>query len=76
MKRTARLTSAQSWPLWWRLAILFNVSLYNMLGNMYAAGVSPLFGLIIVEFRCTEQEVAYLGTYVLLTLGLSVSFHG
>jgi hypothetical protein len=52
--------------------ILFNVGFYNMLGNTFAAGMAPLFGLIIREFGSSEDEVAHLGTYVLLTLGLSV----
>ncbi|KAH8654331.1 major facilitator superfamily domain-containing protein [Ilyonectria robusta] len=63
--------SPWSWPLWWRLLILFNVSIYNMLGNVFAAGISPLFGLIMQEFHCTENEASQLGTYVLFTLGLS-----
>ncbi|RYC85897.1 hypothetical protein BFJ63_vAg11206 [Fusarium oxysporum f. sp. narcissi] len=42
-----------------------------MLGNVFASGISPLFGLIMQEFHCTENEASQLGTYVLLTLGLS-----
>ncbi|KAB5550742.1 major facilitator superfamily domain-containing protein, partial [Coniochaeta sp. 2T2.1] len=60
-----------SWPLWWRLLILLNISFYNMIGNVFGAGISSLFGLIMQEFHCTENEVSQLGTYVLLTLGLS-----
>ncbi|KAH7169577.1 major facilitator superfamily domain-containing protein [Fusarium sp. MPI-SDFR-AT-0072] len=63
--------SPWSWPLWWRLLILLNVSIYNMLGNVFAGGMSSLFGLIMHEFHCTENEASQLGTYVLLTLGLS-----
>ncbi|EWZ94050.1 hypothetical protein FOWG_04431 [Fusarium oxysporum f. sp. lycopersici MN25] len=42
-----------------------------MLENVFASGISPLFGLIMQEFHCTENEASQLGTYVLLTLGLS-----
>ncbi|KAF9775529.1 hypothetical protein IL306_006354 [Fusarium sp. DS 682] len=42
-----------------------------MLGNVFASGITPLFGLIMQEFHCTENEASQLGTYVLLTLGLS-----
>lgn len=41
---------------------------------MYASGVSPLFELIIKDLHCTQQQASELTTYVLLTLGLSVSF--
>jgi hypothetical protein len=43
-----------------------------MLGNVFASGISPLFGLIMQEFHCTENEASQLGTYVLLTLGLGM----
>ncbi|KAL6416055.1 hypothetical protein AUP68_00264 [Ilyonectria robusta] len=66
--------SPWTWPLWWRILILLNVSFYNLLGNAFAAGVPPLFELIIKEFHCTQAEASQLSTYVLLTLGLSNIF--
>jgi hypothetical protein len=44
-----------------------------MLGNVYAAGVPPLFALIMQEFRINQDQASQLSTYVLLTLGVSVS---
>ncbi|KAF4815782.1 putative MFS-type transporter [Colletotrichum tropicale] len=64
-------SSVMHWPLSWRIWILLNVSFYNLLGNAFAAGVSPLFSLIIKELHCTSEEASQLSTYVLLTLGLS-----
>lgn len=65
--------SMQSWPFWWRFLLLLNVGVYNMLGNVYAAGVPPLFSLLIQEFKITSEEASQLSTYTLLTLGISVS---
>ncbi|KAH6692235.1 major facilitator superfamily domain-containing protein [Plectosphaerella plurivora] len=64
-------TSPWSWPLWWRIVILLNVGFYNMLGNVFAAGVPPLFALIMQEFRISQDEASQLSTYALLTLGIS-----
>lgn len=52
---------------------MLNVSFYNLLGNAFAAGAPPLFSLIIRDLKCTSEEASQLSTYVLLTLGLSVS---
>ncbi|KAL8405194.1 hypothetical protein RB594_009918 [Gaeumannomyces avenae] len=62
------------WPLWWRCLVLFNISFYNLLGSAFAAGIPPLFGLIIPEFRVTQDTVSQLSTFALLTLGLSNIF--
>ncbi|KAH6661204.1 major facilitator superfamily domain-containing protein [Truncatella angustata] len=66
--------SPWNWPLWWRMLILLNMSFYNFLGNAFAAGVPPLFGLIIEEFDVTTEQVSGLSTFVLLALGLSNIF--
>jgi MFS family permease len=57
--------------MWWRVLILLNISFYNMMGNVFAAGISPLFGLLIQEFHCSINEASRLATYALLMLGLS-----
>lgn len=57
----------------WRIMILLNISFYNMMGNVFAAGVSPLFGLMIKEFHSSVDEASRLATYALLMLGLAVS---
>lgn len=67
------LTQSQTWPMWWRIAALVNVSFFNMMNNFFAAGIPPLFGLIIKEFHCTSQEVSQLSSYALLMLGVAVS---
>jgi hypothetical protein len=67
------LTHFQDWPMWWRILILLNISFYNMMGNVFAAGISPLFGLLIEEFHCSVDQASRLATYALLMLGLSVS---
>lgn len=59
--------------MWWRILILLNVSFYNMMGNFFAAGISPLFGLLIMEFDCSVDQASRLASYALLMLGLSVS---
>ncbi|KAM5343697.1 hypothetical protein ACJ41O_012234 [Fusarium nematophilum] len=66
--------SPWTWPVWWRVFLLLNVSVYNSLGNAYAAGVPPLFSLIMQELRITPDEASQLSTYVLLTLGVSNVF--
>jgi hypothetical protein len=60
--------------MWWRVVILLNISFYNLMGNVFAAGVPPLFGLFIQEFHCTIDEASRLATYALLTLGLAVGY--
>ena len=59
--------------MWWRILILLNVSFYNMMGNVFAAGISPLFGLLIEEFHCSTDQASHLAPYALLMLGVSVS---
>lgn len=59
--------------MWWRVLILLNISFYNMMGNVFAAGISPLFALLIEDFHCTINEASHLASYALLMLGLSVS---
>ncbi|KAJ6041636.1 uncharacterized protein N7446_010486 [Penicillium canescens] len=45
-----------------------------MLGNMFAAGITPLFGLIIVDFKVSTGQVSTLSSYALLALGISNMF--
>ncbi|KAI8712250.1 MFS domain-containing protein [Fusarium sp. LHS14.1] len=66
--------SPYKWPLWWRLVILFNVSFYNLLGNAWSAGISPIFGLIIRELNCTQSQASDLTTFSILMLGISNLF--
>jgi hypothetical protein len=61
--------------MWWRILILLNVSFYNMMGNVFAAGISPLFAILISEFHCSVDEASWLASYALLMLGLSVGSH-
>ncbi|CAG9957087.1 unnamed protein product [Clonostachys rosea f. rosea IK726] len=63
-----------TWPLSWRVVLLLNVGMFNLLGNAFAAGAPPLFSLIIQEFHITQDEASQLSTYVLLTLGISNIF--
>ncbi|KUL88784.1 hypothetical protein ZTR_03523 [Talaromyces verruculosus] len=63
--------SQQKWPMSWRIMILLNVSFYNMMGNVFAAGVPPLFSLLIEDLHCSPNEAAHLTTYALLMLGLA-----
>ena len=55
------------------MLLILNVSVYNMLGNVYAAGIPPLYSQIITEFHIGTDEVSQLSTYTVLTLGVSVS---
>ncbi|KAF4335213.1 hypothetical protein FBEOM_10957 [Fusarium beomiforme] len=66
--------SPYEWPLWWRICVLLNVSFYNLLGNAWCSGLSPIFGLIIQELHCTQTQASNLPTYALLALGLSNLF--
>lgn len=43
-----------------------------MLGNMFAAGITPLFGLIIKDLGVSTVKVSKLSSYAVLALGLSV----
>ncbi|KAI9170553.1 cycloheximide resistance [Paramyrothecium foliicola] len=45
-----------------------------MLGNAYAAGLSPLLPMIMTDFRINSEQGSQLVTYVLLTLGISNIF--
>ncbi|KAL7768570.1 hypothetical protein ACKLNR_002871 [Fusarium oxysporum f. sp. zingiberi] len=47
---------------------------YNLLGNAWASGLSPVFGLIIQELHCSQTQASNLPTYALLALGLSNLF--
>ncbi|VTO81496.1 unnamed protein product [Fusarium graminearum] len=62
------------WPLWWRVSVLINVSFYNLLGNAWCSGLSPIFGLIIQDLHCSQTQASALATYALLALGLSNLF--
>ncbi|KAH8588842.1 major facilitator superfamily domain-containing protein [Bisporella sp. PMI_857] len=59
------------WPMSWRILILLNISFYNLMGNVFAAGVPPLFDLLIQDFRCSIEEASRLTSYSLLMLGLA-----
>lgn len=52
--------------------MLLNVSVYTMLGNMFAAGITPLFALIMEDLKVNTVKVSTLSSYALLALGLSV----
>ncbi|KAH8700320.1 major facilitator superfamily domain-containing protein [Talaromyces proteolyticus] len=65
------MNNSQSWPMWWRITALVNLSVYNMMNNVFAAGIAPLFGLIMEEFHCDLQQVSQLSSYTLLMLGLA-----
>ncbi|OKO99169.1 hypothetical protein PENSUB_8556 [Penicillium subrubescens] len=45
-----------------------------MLGNMFAAGITPLFGLIIEDLGVSTVKVSKLSSYAVLALGLSNMF--
>ncbi|KAG2413252.1 hypothetical protein HFD88_002441 [Aspergillus terreus] len=68
------IISPQDWPLWWRITVLLNVSVYTMLGNMFAAGITPLFALIMEDLKVSTVKVSTLSSYALLALGLSNLF--
>lgn len=59
--------------MWWRILILINISFYNMMGNVFSAGITPLFSLLIKDFGCTIDEASNLASFALLMLGMSVS---
>ncbi|KAL1629765.1 hypothetical protein SLS56_005288 [Neofusicoccum ribis] len=42
-----------------------------MMGNVFAAGISPLFSLLMQDLHCTATEVSRLPGYALLMLGLA-----
>ncbi|KUL88494.1 hypothetical protein ZTR_05380 [Talaromyces verruculosus] len=42
-----------------------------MMGNVFAAGVPPLFSLLIEDLHCSTNQAAHLTTYALLMLGLA-----
>ncbi|EKG14377.1 Major facilitator superfamily [Macrophomina phaseolina MS6] len=60
-----------TWPLSWRIIILINVSFYNMMGNVFAAGISPLIGPVVQDLHCTQTEASRLPGYALLMLGVA-----
>jgi len=66
--------ASMNWPLWWKIIILLNISLYNMLGNIFAAGVSSLIILFIEDLHMTPTQASQLATWALLSLGLSNLF--
>ena len=43
-----------------------------MMGNVFSAGVAPLFGSIAPDLRCTTTEVSRLPGYAMLMLGVGV----
>lgn len=44
-----------------------------MMGNVFASGLPPLFGSLIMDLGCTIEEASLLPGYALLALGLAVS---
>jgi MFS family permease len=60
-----------NWPLWWKIIILINISLFNMLGNIFAAGVSSLIILFVEDLHMTITKASQLSTWALLALGIS-----
>jgi hypothetical protein len=65
--------SIKNWPLSWRIAVLLNISIYNMMENVFAAGLAPLFGSIIENLGCTTTEASHLPSYAMLGLMMAVS---
>jgi len=43
-----------------------------MMGNVFIAGATPLFGLFIRDFGITVSQASYLSSYALLAFGLAV----
>ncbi|KAN0117915.1 putative MFS transporter [Hyaloscypha variabilis] len=64
-------TRSMNWPVWWKILILINISLFNMLGNMFAAGVSPLIILFVEDLHMTVTRASQLSSWALLSLGIS-----
>jgi len=50
---------------------LFNIATYNFLGNVFAAGVSPLIGLFVEDLHMSEVDASRLPTWSLFALGVS-----
>lgn len=44
-----------------------------MMGNVFAAGLPPLFESLIADIECTIEQASLLPGYALLALGLAVS---
>lgn len=63
--------SSMTWPLWWKIVILLNISFFNMLGNIFAAGVSSLIILFVEDLHMTVTKASQLSTWALLSLGIS-----
>jgi MFS family permease len=64
-------TRSMNWPFWWKIIILINISLYNMLGNIFAAGVSPLIILFVEDLDMSVTQASQLSSWALLSLGIS-----
>lgn len=62
----------QEWPLWWRTSALLNLSFFSMMTNAFISDISPLFGLIMVDFHITPNDAAQLASYAVLTIGSAV----
>lgn len=65
----------QTWPLWWRMTILLNLSLYITMGNIYTSGLSPVFGFIAHQMNVSVTEASHLATYPVLSIGVAVCPH-
>ena len=66
------LTCEQSWPRWWKIVILLNISFFNLLGNLCTAGIPPIQMYLIKDLGITLVQSGHVATYTLLTLGLAV----
>jgi hypothetical protein len=70
--RSFWLISEQTWPRWWKIIILLNISFFNMLGNLCAAGIPPVQEYLMKDLGITLVQAGHVTTYTLLTLGLAV----
>ena len=55
------------------IMIPLNISFYNLMGNVFAARLQPLFGAVAEDLHCTLEQLPVPHGYTLPALGLAVS---
>ncbi|KAG5753031.1 hypothetical protein H9Q70_004336 [Fusarium xylarioides] len=65
-----RKDGPMSWPLWWRLIMMGNLSFFVMMGQVLGASIPPMLLPLVKDMHVSSTKISQLASWGTLCIGL------
>ncbi|KAG5791035.1 hypothetical protein H9Q69_009913 [Fusarium xylarioides] len=65
-----RKDGPMSWPLWWRLIMIGNLSFFVMMGQVLGASIPPMLLPLVKDMHVSSTKISQLASWGTLCIGL------